>query len=96
MCAYLNGTQLPAIDPTDPALDISEFVKAEKTYELMVEVTTPLFNRIKATANETMVWGSIAAEAQPLYAVMPYQDYGLLGPVSVQWTDVHELEGDMC
>lgn len=96
MRAYLNGTQLAAIDPTDPVLDVSNLIKPGQTYELMVEVTTPLFNRIKATANETMVWGTTAAEAQPLYGVIPYQEYGLLGPVSVQWSVVHKLGGGLC
>lgn len=96
MRAYINGKQLPAIDPTNPVLDIASYIKAGKRYELMVEVTTPLFNRIKTDANQTMIWGSIAGEVQPLYAAMPYQEYGLLGPVSVQWADVYELKDDMC
>jgi hypothetical protein len=96
MRAYINGTQLPPIDPTNPVLDIAAFIEAGKTYELKVEVTTPLFNRIKTDANQTMIWGSLAGEVQPLHAAMPYQDYGLLGPVSVQWMDVYELKDEMC
>lgn len=96
MRAFLNGEQLSPIDPTDPVLDITAYIEGGKRYELMIEVTTPLFNRIKTDANQTMVWGSIAGVVQPLYAAMPYQEYRLLGPVSVQWGDVHELTDEMC
>ena len=96
MRAYIDGQRLPPIDPAEPVVDISSYLKGGVTHELMIEVTTPLFNRIKATANQTQIWGTIAGEAQPLYATMPYQEYGLLGPVSVQWTDVHDLTDDEC
>jgi hypothetical protein len=96
MRAFLNSTQLAPIDPTDPVLDLTAYIKGGKTYELIVEVTTPLFNRIKTDANKTMVYGVLAGVVQPLYAVLPYQDYGLLGPVSLQWGEVHMLEDGMC
>jgi len=91
MRAYINGQRLPAIDPADPVLDITQYVSSgggngqKKSYELVVEMTTPLFNRIKADAAKVMIVGVSAATLQPLYASEAPQVYGLLGPVYVEW-----------
>jgi len=92
MRAFLNGQRLPPIDPSNPVVDISSFVRAGGVNEIMVEVTTPLFNRIKATANETMVVEQKAGVLQPGYASTPPQAYGLLGPVVVEWTVREEVK----
>jgi len=89
MRAHIDGQRLPAIDPTNPVLDITQYISSsrsgKKSHELMIEVTTPLFNRVKADADEIMVWGSSAALLQPLYASEPPMEYGLVGPVYVEW-----------
>ncbi|KAJ9668901.1 hypothetical protein H2201_001147 [Coniosporium apollinis] len=94
MRVFINNQQLPPIDPSNPVVDVSSFVRPDSTNSITVEVTTTLFNRIKATANSTMVVGVPAAVAQPGYASSPPQEYGLLGPVSIQWTIQEDLVGD--
>lgn len=91
MRAFVNGRRVPPIDPSDPVMDTSSFVQSGSTNSIMVEVTTPLFNHIKVTANSTMVVGQIAGVMQPLYALLPPQEYGLLGPVVIQWAVQQEL-----
>jgi hypothetical protein len=83
---YIGGRKLPPIDPVNPVIDISPYISPNQTYKIMVEVTTPLFNRIKTDANQTKIAGSIAGEVQPLYASTPYQKYGLMGPVVMTWS----------
>lgn len=83
---YIGGQRLPPIDPVNPVIDISSYIRPDQTYKLIVEVTTPLFNRIKTDANHTKIAGSTAVELQPLYASTPYQEYGLMGPVVVTWS----------
>ncbi|KAH1656554.1 hypothetical protein KXV37_003136 [Aspergillus fumigatus] len=83
---YIGGQRLPPIDPVNPVIDISSYIRPGQTYKLIVEVTTPLFNRIKTDANHTKIAGSTAVELQPLYASTPYQEYGLMGPVVVTWS----------
>jgi hypothetical protein len=83
---YIAGRRLPPIDPVNPVIDISSYISPGQTYKIIVEVTTPLFNRIKTDANQTKIAGSTAGELQPLYASTPYQEYGLMGPVVVIWS----------
>ncbi|KAI7973218.1 hypothetical protein EIK77_004495 [Talaromyces pinophilus] len=90
--AFINKVQLPPIDPVRGTVDISGYVQPGKNYTLTIEVTSPLFNRIKATANTTMVWGVPAALTEPAYATLPYKDYGLLGPVSIQWAEGQSIK----
>ncbi|GFF92501.1 hypothetical protein IFM60648_09770 [Aspergillus lentulus] len=83
---YIGGRRLPPIDPVNPVIDISSYISPSQTYKIIVEVTTPLFNRIKTDANQTKIAGSTAGELQPLYASTPYQEYGLMGPVVLTWS----------
>lgn len=87
----INGQRLPPLDLVSSSIDISEYITPDENYTLMIEVTSTLFNRIKATANSTMIWGHVAGMEQPLYNELPYEEYGLIGPVSVQWTSKHTL-----
>ncbi len=88
---YIDGKLLRAVDPSDPKIDISGSISPGKTHSLMVEVTSPLFNRIKAEANQTMIWGNVAGKSQPLYNKLRPKDYGLVGPGSIQWISIQEL-----
>lgn len=88
---YIDGKRLPPVDAWDPQVDISDSIKPGGTHTLKIEVTTPLFNRIKADANETMIWSTVAGQAQPLYGSLPPQEYGLIGPVSIEWISLYDL-----
>ncbi|KIX10705.1 uncharacterized protein Z518_01789 [Rhinocladiella mackenziei CBS 650.93] len=92
--ASLNGHKLPPVDPTNPVVNIGPYLaKADgkRVNTLEVKITTTLFNKVKAEANTHMFVGSPISEAQPLYATTPNQEYGLLGPVEVEWTTIVEM-----
>ena len=81
---YIDGKLQPPVDPVKPVVQLDGLVSG-KTYELRIEVTTTLFNRIKAEANSTWVVGQTAGQLQPLYASMPFTEYGLVGDVNITW-----------
>ncbi|GME45067.1 hypothetical protein GTA08_BOTSDO10482 [Neofusicoccum parvum] len=90
--AWVNGAVLAPLDITDAVADISEHVRAGAANEIVVEVTTTLFNRIKADGNATWVTGVTANEQNDAYyAVNAPKEYGLLGPVVVEWVAVVEV-----
>ncbi|KAK7733053.1 hypothetical protein SLS53_008382 [Cytospora paraplurivora] len=92
----IDGVQLPPIDPVKPVTDISSYIgETGQEHELAVEVTTTLFNRVRSMADEVMVWGQVAAVRQPLYASEEPYDYGLLGPVIVQWVALVGIDIDV-
>lgn len=86
--AWVNGQLLPPIDIADAVADVSGYVRAGEN-EVVVEVTTTLFNRIKADGNATWSVGVTANEENgAYYAVNAPREYGLLGPVVVEWVGV--------
>lgn len=89
----IDGVQLPPVDPARPIVDISSYLgEVGEDHTLMIEVTTTLFNRIKSMADHVMTWGQIAAVQQSLYASEGPFAYGLLGPVTVQWIAIAEVD----
>ncbi|KAL1386723.1 hypothetical protein HDK64DRAFT_142888 [Phyllosticta capitalensis] len=83
--AWLNGKLLPPFDISDAALDVTEYVQTGSN-DLVVEVTTTLFNRIKAYGNSTWSVGVTANdESENFYADAAPYEYGLKGPVVVDW-----------
>ncbi|KFA81139.1 hypothetical protein S40288_01012 [Stachybotrys chartarum IBT 40288] len=91
MRVRIDGESLLPIDPSNPILDISSWIKPGQTHTIDVEVTSPLFNRIKADRNETMIWGTVASGRQPAYETMAPREEGLLGPVVIHWAVIEEL-----
>lgn len=92
MRVSIDGVQIAPIDPTRPVVDISDHVAAGQEHELVVEVTTTLFNRIKSVADQVQVWGQVASEQQSKYADQGPYEYGLLGPVTLEWVAVAEID----
>lgn len=92
MRVSIDGVQIAPIDPTRPVVDISGYVAAGQEHELVVEVTTTLFNRIKSVADQVQVWGQVASEQQSKYADQGPYEYGLLGPVTLEWVAVAEID----
>ncbi|KAL1880144.1 hypothetical protein Daus18300_001507 [Diaporthe australafricana] len=90
--ASIDGVQLAPIDPARPVVDISAYVVEGQEHELVVEVTTTLFNRIKSIADEVQVWGQVASAQQSKYAEQGPYAYGLLGPVTLEWVAVAEID----
>lgn len=88
MQATLNGRALPAVDVADAVVDVSDFLR-EGENELVVEVATNLFNRVRAEAGWLGTSGMAADEATGgAYGEAAPQGYGLLGPVWVEWVEV--------
>lgn len=90
--ASIDGAQLAPIDPARPVVDVSDYVVAGEEHELVVEVTTTLFNRIKSDADQVQVWGQVASAQQSKYADQGPYEYGLLGPVTLDWVAVAEID----
>jgi hypothetical protein len=89
---YLDGVSLPPTDPSRTEIDLSPWLgQPGDSHELEVVVTSTLFNRVRASPDKVMLWGTMASEVQPLYGELPAQQYGLLGPVSIQWFSIQEL-----
>jgi hypothetical protein len=82
--ARLSSTALPPIDPTNPTLLLHNLTPGS-SYTLEIEVTTTLFNRIKADRDVTWVAGQVASKRQGKYANMGFEGYGLVGVVDVVW-----------
>ncbi|KKY13290.1 putative secreted protein [Diplodia seriata] len=84
---WLNGAMLPPVDITDAVVDVTGFVRTGRN-EVKIEVASTLFNRIKADGNGTYTAGVTANEENSrYYEVNEYKDFGLLGPVWVEWVE---------
>ncbi|OJD32230.1 uncharacterized protein BKCO1_4000073 [Diplodia corticola] len=105
MRAWLNGVALPPLDVADARADLTGLLLlpplplpakkqegAGEANELVVEVTTTLFNRVKADGNATWSVGATANELNgAFYETHAVKEYGLLGPVVVEWVAVAEV-----
>ncbi|KAK7523258.1 hypothetical protein IWZ03DRAFT_391241 [Phyllosticta citriasiana] len=83
--AWLNGQVLPPIDIVNPNVDVTDYVQTGNN-DFVVEITTTLFNRIKAYGNSTcLVVVTANNESLNYYGINAACEYGLVGPVSVEW-----------
>ncbi|KAB2569280.1 hypothetical protein DBV05_g12046 [Lasiodiplodia theobromae] len=91
MRAWVNGVSVGPLDVAGAVADVSGLIKgaAGEVNEVVVEVTTTLFNRIKADGNATWSVGVTANEENDAYyEVNAAKEYGLLGPVVVEWAGI--------
>ncbi|KAI1360749.1 hypothetical protein F5Y08DRAFT_348515 [Xylaria arbuscula] len=93
---WMNGNQLPPIDVTstsDVALDITRFITAAgETNHLHVELASTLYNHVRANADEIWTFGVAATLGNAAYyEANPPLDYGLVGPVWVEWLEIVEV-----
>jgi hypothetical protein len=75
---WINGNQLPPLDPTHAVADISEYVKDGEN-EVLVVVATTLGNAVKPHWGELRSSGTLALGPLP-----PAQAYGLVSDVLVK------------
>ncbi|KAK0650493.1 hypothetical protein DIS24_g6750 [Lasiodiplodia hormozganensis] len=81
----LNGEILPPADVSIAVIDMTEYLHAGEN-DLRIEVASTLFNRIKADGNATWTAGVTANEENSrFYEVNEYKEFGLVGPVWVEW-----------
>ncbi|KAL4944149.1 hypothetical protein BDV06DRAFT_233866 [Aspergillus oleicola] len=85
MRVWVNGKPLPTFPADYARMDISSFVSQGKKNEMRVEVTTTLYNRVRADANRLIALGHPLATMAPTFANAERQSYGLLGPVGIDW-----------
>ncbi|KAK3321282.1 hypothetical protein B0T19DRAFT_466605 [Cercophora scortea] len=90
MRVRVNGATVLAIDPSAPdeGREITDLVKGDGTDELAVEVSSTLFNAVKARAGDVKSIG-IGIHIPKDYVQVGWKDFGLLGEVTVQsWRKV--------
>lgn len=87
----VNGEMMTPIDPVKPTVDITDAIHWGSTNDLQIDVTSTLFNRIKAQGNTTLSVGHPVAYTNPKYKSSDFLPYGLVGPVEVRWVLVDKL-----
>lgn len=87
---YLDNEWLGPIDPVNPTLTL-DHLESGRDYEIRIEVSTTLFNRIKTDADDVRVIGIIAGQ-RAAYKTMPYEEYGLVGSVILGWGEHVEVD----
>jgi hypothetical protein len=96
--AYVDGKPLAPIDITNAVVDLGDALGESavpgSAHILKVEVSSTLFNRVKADLDSIMVFGTSASEEQPEYANSTAKDYGLVGPVVLEWYIEQELQDE--
>lgn len=76
--AWLNGHQLPALDPSHPVVEITDYLILGRN-QIEIVVTTTLANSLRP------VWDDLLSGAVGPFAAMPsMQEYGLQLPVYVR------------
>ncbi|KAJ0342183.1 hypothetical protein COL26b_000679 [Colletotrichum chrysophilum] len=80
--AWVNGKQLAPVDPTDPVADISRFIITGNN-TLRVEVTTTLFNSVKANVDRVFSIG-FGPQTPTYYTEAAWQKFGLIEPVELR------------
>jgi len=85
----IDGVRVPPIDPVNPVVEISEYVKGKEGEEVGVEIeiATTLWNRVKSEVQKgrVRVAGFRADELAKGYASGKVEKYGLVGDVKVEW-----------
>ncbi|EUC43134.1 hypothetical protein COCMIDRAFT_7366 [Bipolaris oryzae ATCC 44560] len=80
--AWLNGKQVPAIDPTNPVVEVSKLVKNGNNV-IKVEVTSSLFNAVKVNIDSVLSIGG-APTNKTVYTSQDWHEFGLVGPVQLK------------
>ncbi|KAK0613195.1 hypothetical protein B0T14DRAFT_410679, partial [Immersiella caudata] len=87
---WINGHLVPAVDPAAPdeGRDISSFVKIGGDNQVVIEVTSTLFNAVKARMNDVRSI-SKGIHVPRYYSQVDWADFGLVGEVVVKsWRKV--------
>jgi hypothetical protein len=82
---WVNEKLLPTFPVDNAKVDISEFLTRGEQNVVKVEVTTTLYNRVRADADNLLAVGMPLSTMAPTFADSESQDYGLLGPVWIDW-----------
>jgi hypothetical protein len=80
--AWVNGRPVPPIDPANPVSDVSDLV-VEGTNEMKIEVTSTLFNAVKANIDHIKSTG-FGVQTPSYYTDADWAEFGLIGPVELR------------
>ena len=85
MRVWVNGNLLPTYPADNSKMDISDFISRGKENFIKIEVTTTLYNRLRADADKLLAIGMPLSMMAPTFADGERQNYGVLGPVLINW-----------
>ena len=95
---YLDDNVLPALilsHEEDVLVDLTRYlldgVNSTELMQLKVELASTLFNRIQSEVNITKSMAVPPNIAQPIYEEDPPEQYGLEGPVWIEWVEVVDV-----
>ena len=88
---YLDGEWLGPINPFNPIIPLKNLENG-KVYELRIDVSTTLFNRVKSERDIIWMVGQVASKKTATFANLPYERYGLVGNVNIDWGYSVEVE----
>ena len=80
--AWVNGYMVPTIDPANSVSDVSDLV-VEGTNEIKIEVTSTLFNAVKANIDHVKSIG-YGVQTPSYYTDAGWAEFGLIGPVKLR------------
>lgn len=85
---FLDGARQRPIDPVNPSLVLGP-LEGGRQYEVRVEISTTLLNRVKADASEMRMAGMVPGAK---YEGRSYESYGLVGSVVLEWDTMGDSE----
>lgn len=88
--AWLNGKKVPAIDPTNPIVEVLKLVQNGNNF-MKVEVTTSLFNSVKENIDNALSIG-FGPTNKTFYTSQDWHKFGLVGPVQLRTYRKMEVE----
>ncbi|CEN59796.1 hypothetical protein ASPCAL02240 [Aspergillus calidoustus] len=83
--AWVNGHQLDPFGADGVKVDITPYIHRGGNNTIRIEVSTTLYNRLKADVDTIWQMGTPLSVLAPTYADSESQAYGLLGPVVIDW-----------
>lgn len=83
--AWVNGHQLDPFGADGVKVDITPYIRRDGNNTIRIEVSTTLYNRLKADVDAIWQMGTPLSVLAPTYADGESQAYGLLGPVAIDW-----------
>jgi hypothetical protein len=83
--AWVNSKQLMPLNPSGGPAGISQYLTGHAENNLTIEVTTTLFNRVRADGDKILQVSTLVSLPNPAYSATEPQDYGLLGDVTAAW-----------
>lgn len=88
-----NSKELPPVDPLTPIVDLSAHIAPPgRSNTITVEVATTLFNRILSEIDSLQFIGVPLSKVEPALINATRFEYGLVGPVEVEWASLFEFE----